>query len=246
MEKCDKPQLIQHLVGKHKKIMDAYLEGCMGECYVDNLTNPCAAQIIVGDFCFFVGEVNEELIHNIKKPFIIITQNEDIESAIEKVYHDCINKRKRYAFKHNNCFDQQRLESFVSQLPIDFQLRQIDESLYYQCLTSSHFRDLCAQFKNYQDYHNHGLGFVIVKEDKIVAGASSYIYYRDGIEIEVDTHSDYRHQGFATICSAKLILECLQNHLYPYWDAQNKISMELALKLGYQFDYSYVIEEINI
>ena len=36
-----------------------------------------------------------------------------------------------------------------------------------------------------------------------------------------------------------LILRCLEEGLYPSWDAQNMHSDHLAEKLGYEFDHEY-------
>lgn len=79
---------------------------------------------------------------------------------------------------------------------------------------------------------------------KIVAGASSYSRYKEGIEIEIDTKEEYRRKGLAYVCGAKLILECLKRDLYPSWDAQNKVSVALAEKLGYHFSHEYKAYEI--
>jgi hypothetical protein len=38
------------------------LQGCMGYAIANNNENPTAVQIAVGDFCFFAGMPNEELI----------------------------------------------------------------------------------------------------------------------------------------------------------------------------------------
>ena len=70
------------------------------------------------------------------------------------------------------------------------------------------------------------------------------IYYKNGIEIEIDTHSDYRGQGLASVCGAQLILEYLDRNLYPSFDVHNKISLALAEKLGYHFDKAYPVYEI--
>ena len=97
----------------------------------------------------------------------------------------------------------------------------------------------------------------MVLKDKIpVAGASSYSAYRGtdrrdeagkngGIEIEIDTREDYRRQGLASVCGARLILECLDRGLYPSWDAQNRWSVSLAEKLGYHFSHEYTAYEIQ-
>ncbi len=104
-------------------------------------------------------------------------------------------------------------------------------------------RDLCSQFRNYDDYRNRGLGFAVLFNGRIVAGASSYTVYQGGIEIEVDTRSDFRGRGLASACGARLILECLDRGLYPSWDAHTSVSLSLAQKLGYRFDREYTAYE---
>lgn len=66
-----------------------------------------------------------------------------------------------------------------------------------------------------------------------MAGASSYTFYREGIEIEIDTKESHRRKGLATACGASLILECLKRDKYPSWDAIDLRSVALAEKLGY-------------
>lgn len=105
--------------------------------------------------------------------------------------------------------------------------------------------DLVSQFDDYELYRKHGLGVVVEKDGEPVSGASSYSGYMGGIEIEIDTREDYRRRGLATVCGAKLILECLDRGWYPSWDAQNKWSVGLAEKLGYHFDREYEVFEIT-
>ena len=50
--------------------------------------------------------------------------------------------------------------------------------------------------------------------------------------------------GLASVCGAKLILECQERKLYPSWDAQNLWSVALAEKLGYHFSYEYTAYEV--
>ena len=89
-----------------------------------------------------------------------------------------------------------------------------------------------------------GRGMVILKNGIIVAGASSYTRYREGIEIEVDTIEPERRKHLATIACSALILNCLEEGLYPSWDAQNMNSVHLAEKLGYEFDHEYAAYEV--
>ena len=100
-------------------------------------------------------------------------------------------------------------------------------------------------FENKEKYLEDGRGMVILKDGKIVSGASSYTRYKEGIEIEVDTSEDERGKGLATIVCAALILRCLDEGLYPSWDAHNMISVKLAEKLGYEFSHEYTAYEVS-
>ncbi|MBD9153226.1 MAG: GNAT family N-acetyltransferase [Lachnospiraceae bacterium] len=66
----------------------------------------------------------------------------------------------------------------------------------------------------------------------------------EGIEIEVDTIESERRKHLATIACSALILNCLEEGLYPSWDAQNINSVHLVEKLGYEFDHEYVAYEV--
>ena len=50
----------------------------------------------------------------------------------------------------------------------------------------------------------------------------------------------------ATVCSSALILNCLEEGLYPSWDAHNMNSVHLAQKLGYEFSHEYVAYEVSV
>ncbi len=116
-----------------------------------------------------------------------------------------------------------------------------DEQLVRESFEQSWSRDFCAQFRDTEDFLARGIGVGALFEGKLVAGASSYSIYRGGIEIEIDTKPEFRRQGLATTCGAKLILECLSRGLYPSWDAYDLRSVSLAEKLGYHLDRPYVV-----
>lgn len=97
---------------------------------------------------------------------------------------------------------------------------------------------------SYSDYAARGLGVGAVIGGRLVSGASSYVAYRSGIEVEIDTMEPFRRQGLASACAARLILECIKRGLYPCWDAQNKASLSLAEKLGYRADAAYPAYEL--
>ena len=151
----------------------------------------------------------------------------------------------RYAIKKEpDVFDRGKLEKAAASLPEGFTLSMIDERLYHLCRAEAWSADLVSQFPDYEKYRELGIGAVVCRDGLPVSGASSYSRYRDGIEIEIDTREDCRRKGLARVCGAKLILECLNRHLYPSWDAANQTSVRLSERLGYHFDRAYPTYEI--
>lgn len=226
------------------------LQGIMGNIYVTDKKHPASAMAVLGDFTFFAGEPDAELVSY--KPewrrqefMIMVPQNEDWAHLIEQQYGEKAKAVARYAIKKEpGIFDREKLKQMTAALPEDYELCMIDSRLYEKCREEKWCRDFVSQFADYEKYKELGLGVVILHNGAVVAGASSYSRYREGIEIEIDTREEYRRKGLATICGAKLILECLERSLYPGWDAQNKWSLALAEKLGYHFSHEYKAYEI--
>lgn len=224
------------------------LQGVMGNIYM-NASND-AAMAMLGDFAFYAGVPDEDLIRfkpeSCKQDFVImIPQNDEWARLIEKCYGDKAKKVTRYAIKkeHDN-FDISKLKKAISKLPEGYEMCLLEEKEYRMCQNNRWANDLISQFKDYDTYKKLGLGVVVLKDGELVAGASSYGRYNEGIEIEIDTREDHRRKGLAYACGAKLILECLKRGLYPSWDAQNIWSVALAEKLGYHFSHEYTAYEI--
>lgn len=75
------------------------LQRVMGKVYVTDKCNPKSACAFIGDFAFFAGEPNKELVINKLKKFIIMTpQNEEWAKLIEYSYPNC-KRVTRYAIK---------------------------------------------------------------------------------------------------------------------------------------------------
>ncbi len=231
--------------GWEETLIYSCLDGTMGSVYGNSESAVC----VLGDFFFYAGKPSEDLLRYVpvgyeNKTVIACAKTEDWHPFIEKVYPHAL-KGERYAIKkEGDCFNREYLESIVYQLNSRYELKKIDEDLYYQCKAHPQFCDFVSNYLTYEKYNDCGLGYVILDDEKIIAGASSYASYRGGIEIEIDTDKAYRQQGLASMCGAKLILECLNRELYPSWDAQNMISVHLAKKLGYHLSHAYPIYEI--
>lgn len=225
------------------------LQGIMGEIHTNSTED--AAMAILGDFAFYAGKPCEELVRfkpeSCSKDFIImVPQNGAWADLIEKCYGAKAKKVTRYAIKkEKDVFDVSKLEQAASGLPEGYELKLLEEQEYDLCRSSRWAYDLVSQFKDYNTYKKLGMGYVVLKDGELAAGASSYSRYNEGIEIEIDTEKEHRRKGLAYACGAKLILECLKKDLYPSWDAQNKWSVALAEKLGYHFSHEYTAYEIT-
>ena len=220
------------------------LQKVMGKVYVTDIDEPKSAFAFVGCFGFFAGEPNRELVINKPEGFVILVpQNEAWEELIEDVYPDA-KKMTRYAIKKDTRFDTDSLSKNLQMLPEGYELREIDGEIYDRCLEDPVTSEFVSLFESKERYLKDGRGIVILKNGEIVSGASSYSRYREGIEIEVDTIESERRKNLAIIVCSALILRCLNEGLYPSWDAQNVGSVHLAEKLGYEFDHTYVAYEV--
>lgn len=236
--------------GWNETLIWSCLQQVMGGLYADSPEHPQSAAALLGDFAFYAGKPDEELVRykpeGLTQDFIImVPQNDAWAKCIETCYPGKAKKVSRYAIKKEPAvFDKEKLKKIAAALPSGCILKQIDKSLYYRCRETDWCKDLVSQYPDYQTWERLGLGFVLLKDNEIVSGASSYSTYSEGIEIEIDTHTEHRRKGFALICGARLILECLAKNLYPSWDAQNIGSVALSEKLGYHYSHTYTAYEI--
>lgn len=240
--------------GWQETLIWSCIQNMMGSLYADSPDTPDSAMAVSGDFCFFAGKPNEELVRHwfnryaqpeVSWGVIMVPENEEWGELIETCYGERAKKVTRYAIKKEpGVFDREKLQDAVDALPAGYILKMMDENLFRRCREIPWCKDWVLQYDDYGMYRKYGLGAVVLKDGEPVSGASSYISFLGGIEIEIDTREDHRRKGLAYACAAKLILECLERGWYPSWDAQNKWSVALAEKLGYHFDHEYTAYEV--
>ncbi len=244
-ELTDTSKVMHLFEGWQETLIYSCLQKVMGKIYVTDLESPISAMAYVGCFAFYAGEPDKELVEKKPDGFVIMTpQNKAWEVCIEECF-PMAKKVVRYAIKKDTQFDKELLRSMIKELPVGYEMKEIDEKIYDMCLPDPVTRDFVSAFGSKEKYLEMGRGMVILKSGRIVAGASSYTRYKEGIEIEVDTVEEERRIGLATIVCAALILRCLDEGLYPSWDAQNMNSVHLAEKLGYEFDHEYTAYEVS-
>ena len=208
------------------------LQGHMGTLAVDDPNAPRSACITAGDFCFLAGAPSAALVAGTPAA-ILVPRTADWHPVIEAVWGRQVRPYTRYATRKDiNRFDRENLSALVTP-PQEITLSPIDSDAYGLLGQADWSRDLRGLFRDSVDFCRRGMGIAAWHGGTIVAGASSYAIFDGGIEIEIDTHPDFRQRGLATACGAALVLACLERGLYPSWDAHTPISLHLAEKLGY-------------
>ena len=230
--------------GWNETLIYSCLQRVMGKIYVTDQDSPVSAMAFVGCFAFYAGEPDRELVINKPDGFVIMTpQNDGWAALIEDCFPDA-RKITRYAIKKDTIFDKDDLAKMATGLPEGYELKKIDSDIYDMCMTDPVTADFVSAFESKEKYLEIGRGMVILKDGKIVSGASSYTRYNEGIEIEVDTVPDERRKGLATVVLASLISSCLEEGLYPSWDAHDMNSVQLSKRFGYEFDHEYTAYEV--
>jgi len=221
----------------------------MGKAWVDNKEEPKFAVVLVADFCHFLGAISspedemkvKEMLDQCKRHVIVANHPSWVE-IIEKYYPESFKRFNRYSIKREpDVFDKQTLTKYIAKVEDEFKIERIDEDLYHKVIEDPFMADCCSNFSSLEDFLKHGIGYVILHDEVIIAGASSYSYCGGYIDITIGTKDEYRQKGLALACASKVILECLEKNIYPVWDAVDMRSVALAEKLGYSFDKEYEV-----
>ncbi|MEA4914917.1 MAG: GNAT family N-acetyltransferase [Christensenella sp.] len=227
--------------GWNETLIWSVLKGHMGYALADNEETPTAAQLVLGDFCFFAGRPSVPFAASAAAREIVL-QNENWSDAIERAWGSLVQRKLRYAIKKEpDVFSREMLQMYIEALPKEYELRLFDKAICEQTVRENWSRDFCTCFSDFNDFLHRGFGVAAILDGQLVSGASSYCVYTSGIEVEIDTAPDQRRRGLALACGARLILEALDRGLYPSWDAYDLRSVALAEKLGYHVDHPYVI-----
>ena len=236
----DRSKVEKLFEGPVDSLVISCLQGMMdSKIYVTDLENPKSAMAYLACFAFLAGEPDRELASFKPRGLVgMVPYSQDWAKLIGECQPDA-DKVTRYAIKKDTKFDRANLEKLVAALPEGYEIKRIDGELYDKCMEIDDFEDGVCHFASREQYLEMGRGFAVVKDGEPVSVASSYTVYREGIEIEIDTLEAERRKGLASAVCAALILSCLDDGLYPSWDAANMDSVHLAEKLGYKFSREY-------
>ncbi|HGR8137920.1 TPA: GNAT family N-acetyltransferase, partial [Streptococcus pneumoniae] len=157
-----------------------------------------------------------------------------------------LNSFTRYSFKDKANFQVEFLNNLVTHLEEGYNIVPIDNHIYNCFSTEEWSQDLQGDFESYQDFVlKGGFGFVILKNNELIAGISSGLVYRKAVEVEVATRPNEQGNGFAKKLGAAMILESLNRDMFPLWDAHNEASKKVAEFLGYELSEPYEAFELE-
>lgn len=217
------------------------LDGMIGTAYVDDILNPKISFLTVRSYCFISGNIDKfklkDIIDENFKDYILIPCD-NLAKKIEEIYKNNVIKSYRYSIKKNPIFNISKLKKMSNSLENNFEIIKIDKYISER-IKKENFITIT------DDYEKYGIGFCCINNNDIIGVASSNIFYKDGIEVNIKVKEQYRRKGIATAMASKLILECISQKKKISWDAANINSVKLAEKLGFKYDSKYSIYSFN-
>lgn len=152
---------------------------------------------------------------------------------------------RRWSFDHDVQPEDAHLQAILQGMPENAAFQPIEGNrLIMQCFCTPWMHDFVSQFSSCEDYRANAVGVLLKVDGAPVAGASAYLSYEGGIELQVETRPDSRGRGYATFAAAKVILMAHERGWIATWDAANAASARIAEKLGYQPTGAYEICEV--
>ena len=122
----------------------------------------------------------------------------------------------------------------VCPLPRGYTLRPMDILDVSACLALPWAADFVREHPSPQAFLQRGCGALIRDPGgEIAAGASAYLAWPGGIEVQLQTREDCQGRGLATAAAAALLRLAWAKGLTVSWDAANPASAHIARKLGF-------------
>ena len=236
----------------------AYLQCYQGTAWVDKMPEPDFGFIISGEYSFFGGDAASDeaadairhlsqYIDGDETTAIYSPEHLEWRDLLLKCHPENASEVMRYWIVQKDYdFDKKKLQSFVDRLPDEYELRRFDTELYNQAMSEAWSLEFCETFESAEDYLSKGFGFAVTYQGHLASATSTMTVYDGGTEIQVATKEEFRGKGLALSTAARFIIECQERGIRPCWDAANKISLHMAMKLGYEYNGEYSTVHISL
>lgn len=219
-----------------RAVIDAVLEGHLGLTVTDEEDQPRAARLDIGCYAIFGGDAAasraSELVAEVAPPRELLVPDDQAWRDLLALAHGArLTDRPMRTFS-THTLERERLRAMAEDVPGGFELRRLDVALAEQ-LSSDLEPHGCQTYESPADFVEHGLGFGVARDGRLVSASTSYTRSTRRVEVAVATHPDFQGRGLARIAASALLGHCLDEGLNPEWSASNPISKQLALSLGY-------------
>lgn len=261
LDKKDYPK-IRPLLGTSEQINDLALNAIIngtnrGTIYVDNLEQPKTALIdVIGINSIFIGNAkNESFINGLREfidnqlkidtyiscggtYFITVIKDEAWEKVLENVisHRDYEPDYEQYYQLNINHFNT--IKNRYKLLEKGYIIKKIDFEVINKYKIIS---DVLSEFwYSSEDFLKLGLGYCIIKDNRIISSCLSCSVHENHHEISVQTYyEEEMNKGFATLVCIAYLDDCIKNNIIPHWSSfeTNIESISLAEKLGFEFKY---------
>jgi len=228
---ADRFRSVSHL----RTCVDSVLEGRCGHLFADSVTE--TASVLAPPFWIPVGPSEgaaaDELVSSIDGLGGVIVADDAWQSRVKTACGDRSSEEQRTPFSAEN-LDVSELRALLVAAPEGVTVTRLDARLAAEAAAGVNAHLVFeTSFATPQAFEAGGIGFGVILNGTPVAGASSAFVSDEGIEVQVNTHEDFRGRGFATLASAALLVACLERGLTPHWDTGDPVSDRLARRLGY-------------
>ena len=96
-------------------------------------------------------------------------------------------------------------------------------------------------YADFGEFSEKGAGAAVLYNGQVVAAASSFLTFEDQVELDLCTDPGHRKRGLADHCTAEVMRQCSRKKLTIHWDAQNRMSAELAKGHGFRLLTEYAV-----
>lgn len=234
----DQREPLAPLFSGHKPsfLMDAVLDGYLGSARVDDPVHPTVAELEFAAVHFYGGDVAhpaaQTMIESLPRDHVVFPCPSDWQALLMATHAGRMIELQHWDFSAD-ALDLAHLRALSQRIPAGFRLARMDMALAQRVQADLQTEDHVHFFGSLEYFLEKGIGYCALEGERIVSAASSGATCRKGIEVQINTHADYRQRGLATCVGAALLTHCLEHGLEPHWCTGNPISVNLAKKLGY-------------
>lgn len=218
-------------------LVQAGLHG-MGKYWLNDAERPTYGVLSCGDFVICAGtcgmlanDMLEDALRCNKAKELILYGDAAWLTLIDSRYQ--VSCEQRWAFVPDDQPKEDHLRKLMAEKST-LRYIAIEHEWISWCRERAWAHDFVSCYDGDECYAAEGMGVLAVADGVVVSGASSYVSYPGGIEIQVQTCDGYERHGYARMAATALILQAHSRGMIATWDAANAASAHIAQQLGYQ------------